>query len=107
MPEATALESLPWATVTVTLRNRRLPTCELKVELVRVGTSSMMPYASVTPRSLPMGPTTAADEETMGENQNVKRMSGLLVNVSLSRIVNKIMCFLMRYFLCACCLRYS
>lgn len=82
MPEATALDSLAWTTVNVTLRNRRLPTCELTVELLRVGTCAMMPHAAVTPRSLPMGPTTAIDEETTGENQNVRRMSGLLVNVS-------------------------
>jgi hypothetical protein len=91
IPEANALESLSWNSASVTLRNRRLPTCELRVEFVRVGTCSMMPNAAVTPRSLPaaVATTTSAatssaaavhEEESLGENPNIRRMSGLLVN---------------------------
>jgi len=78
IPEASALESLPWNSASVTLRNRRLPTCELRVEIVRVGTCTMMPHAAITPRSLPVA--TTSEEESLGENPNIRRMSGLLVN---------------------------
>lgn len=83
IPEASALESLPWKSASVTLRSRRLPTCELRVEVVRVGTCTMMPHAAITPRSLPAATTSSAvaiEEESLGENPNIRRMSGLLVN---------------------------
>ncbi|KAL4528837.1 hypothetical protein Ndes2526B_g07064 [Nannochloris sp. 'desiccata'] len=83
IPEASSLESLPWNSASVTLRNRRLPTCELRVEFVRVGTCTMMPHAAITPRSLPAATTSTAvaiEDESLGENPNIRRMSGLLVN---------------------------
>lgn len=84
MPEASALDSLPWASVSVTLRNRRLPTCDLAVEMVRLGSCAMAPAAAVTPRSLaaPAAAAAGPEEEPVAENPNIRRMSGLLVHVS-------------------------
>lgn len=76
--ESSSLESMPWSSISVTLKNRRLPTCILDVDVVRVGTCIMMPHASITPRSLTTT-TTAGDASV--EDQNIRKMSGLLVNV--------------------------
>lgn len=77
--ETSVLESVPWNTVRVTLRNRRMPACELAVELVRLGTVTLMPHTALTPRSLPE-PSMPEDEPI--ENQNIRKMSGLMVHVS-------------------------
>lgn len=79
LAEAGAVDAVPWRSVHVTLRNRRMPTCELAVEIVRVGTATLMPHTALTPRSLAVGGT---EEEAPVENQNIRRMSGLMVHVS-------------------------
>ena len=90
VPELSAIESMPWSTVSVTLRNRRLPTSELCVELVRVGTCMMMPHASLTPRSYPAVSTSTVEEEALGaEHPNIRRMSGLLVNVRTPKTITR------------------
>lgn len=86
--ELTSLDNVPWGTATATLRNRRMPTCELKVDLVRVGICIMTPGTSaVTPRSLPVATAAAAEEEPF-ENQNIRKMSGLLVHVSCCKFLS-------------------
>ena len=93
LPEASALDSLPWSTVHVTLRNRRMPKCEMSVEMIRVGSAIMATTRttaqttssqSVTPRSIMINANgtlcTVVDDPSTNENTSVRRMSGLMVN---------------------------
>jgi hypothetical protein len=75
------LETASWSNSMVTIRNRRMPTCELSVQLVRVGRCVLSPGSTNTPRSLP-APTAAALDEDVAENVNIRRMSGFMLHVS-------------------------
>lgn len=79
------LGAAPWAAATLTLRHRRLPWYELAVEVVRVGTYSLLlPDASITPRSLvlPAAAGAAGAPPSPSENANLRKMSGVLMHVS-------------------------
>lgn len=83
-------DTADWASLVVMLCHRRLPQFELAVEIVRVGSVSLAPNASVTPRSLQalgaagaeQSVTAAADEDSALERRELQRMSGILVHVS-------------------------
>lgn len=82
--QAEKLEQNSWSEVQVRLRNRRMPSCELSVQMIRIGRCLLAPLASVTPRSLPA--VAMQDDENLTENINIRHMSGLLVNVGGVRV---------------------
>ncbi|GAB4817699.1 hypothetical protein N2152v2_004745 [Parachlorella kessleri] len=75
--EGARLDGAPWAHTAVVLKHRRLPQFELRVELVRVGTFTLLgPGSSITPRSL----TPAPQEDELSENLQLRKMSGVLMH---------------------------
>lgn len=80
--EMSQIEREAWNKANVTLRNRRMPTCELNVQMIRVGRCILAPEASVTPRSLPSALPALDEFEDQTENINIRHMSGLLFHVS-------------------------
>ena len=86
-------DAAEWASLALTLRHRRLPQLELAVEVVRVGTvAPLAGSGAATPRSVAAGDGASAGSARSGgggddptlERRELKRMSGVLVHVSLA-----------------------
>lgn len=96
-------DAADWTSLALTLRHRRLPQYELAVEAVRVGTYSLPPSASVTPRSLLAGSGDTASAGSVGseedptlERRELKRMSGVLLHVSVLVVATRGVCCVVR-----------
>ena len=74
MGELESLESIDWNVTTVTLRNRKLPSCEIRVRMSRLGIVKPIECDSI---SRPLG---AGFQQSI-ENQNIQTVSGMVAQV--------------------------
>ena len=76
MVELQSLESIDWNVTTVTLRNRKLPSCEIRVRMSRLGIVKPIEGESIS-RSL------GAGIQQSLENQNIQTVTGMVAQVWL------------------------
>jgi hypothetical protein len=76
MVELQSLESIDWNVTTVTLRNRKLPSCEIRVRMSRLGIVKPTAGDSIS-RSLGSG-----IQQSL-ENQNIQTVTGMVAQVWL------------------------